>query len=709
MKKHLPAFILLISLSIGCIHAQKLSEKAVKYCPNEKTKKINLLSQAKGGEPEVYWSEDFSNGLAGQDDNSQWTTGGEQGDLWFLTFPLDTENGYDPESPIDGYGDFLPNYCDSDSDIVSSPTRENGIMMLDADRFNSTSSSPDDDPLSNTTSEPIFATLISPSIDLTGNKYADLCFYTKNLMGCELQCKTYIDINFDSEESWERLDSLCVGPNLIDQEYCTDLSSFLLESPDISNVKIRFRWPDYVSHYYWMLDDLKIQAKPANDLEAGSTWYNNFHELIDSFEEGLISASEYYEAFEYLNTPACAARPLSFSMEVSNVGTETQTNVQLEVTVTTPSGTILNPFVSESVSLTSNTTDTLKIPSIPFGDLTGEIPLQNGEYTIEFQVFQAEEDISPENNQGTTRKFKVSGASQNDGFAIYRNDGDANNGAYADLSNNAIWGTAYVFSNYLNVYSYITHVEAVLQYNEGFAETLPGQTIYFNVRQGSVLEEDPGNPETVTTVFFDAENSVSYEIDEIEVEITEDDIWNQEEDSLPYGVWLSFMLPNPILINPGDVYQAEFRVPNGSEVAVFPAVTSNQEPYSSFVYDGNADPPQWHHLGSNAIPIRFRTTDDCLPLSVSEYNSERGIRLFQNYPNPFNDVTRIQYRLDQTSDVTFEVFDISGRLVYAEDHGTIPAGIAHTFIFRSKNLSGGVYTYSIVANGERVTRKLTIE
>jgi hypothetical protein len=158
------------------------------------------------------------------------------------------------------------------------------------------------------------------------------------------------------------------------------------------------------------------------------------------------------------------------------------------------------------------------------------------------------------------------------------------------------------------------------------------------------------------------------------------------------------------MINAGEVYQAEYRVPPAGAGIVFPPVSGNQEQFAGTLYDF-AD-GAWFFLGTNAIPTRFRTT---AASAVEEVTYESGVQLLQNWPNPFNDVTRIQYRLDETSDVTFEVFDMSGRLVYAEDHGRIPAGIAQTFEFSSKSLSAGVYTYSIVANGERVTRKLTIE
>ena len=92
-----------------------------------------------------------------------------------------------------------------------------------------------------------------------------------------------------------------------------------------------------------------------------------------------------------------------------------------------------------------------------------------------------------------------------------------------------------------------------------------------------------------------------------------------------------------------------------------------------------------------------------------DHSASSGIKLLPNYPNPFTEITRIQFRLNDTAEVRFEVFDMTGKLVYTEDHGKIPAGIAQTFNFEGSALSPGIYTYSILANGKRVSRKLTIQ
>ena len=64
---------------------------------------------------------------------------------------------------------------------------------------------------------------------------------------------------------------------------------------------------------------------------------------------------------------------------------------------------------------------------------------------------------------------------------------------------------------------------------------------------------------------------------------------------------------------------------------------------------------------------------------MEDVTYESGVQLLQNYPNPAVDNTRIQYRLDETMDITFEVYDMAGKLVYTEDMGNVPAGAVQNF------------------------------
>jgi hypothetical protein len=91
--------------------------------------------------------------------------------------------------------------------------------------------------------------------------------------------------------------------------------------------------------------------------------------------------------------------------------------------------------------------------------------------------------------------------------------------------------------------------------------------------------------------------------------------------------------------------------------------------------------------------------------------------LGQNYPNPFNPETWIPYQLAKGSEVTIEIYNISGQLVRTMSLGYRDAGI---YITKQKAaywdgrsnfgepVSSGIYFYTIKAGDFTNTRKLIV-
>lgn len=82
-------------------------------------------------------------------------------------------------------------------------------------------------------------------------------------------------------------------------------------------------------------------------------------------------------------------------------------------------------------------------------------------------------------------------------------------------------------------------------------------------------------------------------------------------------------------------------------------------------------------------------------------------RLWQNSPNPLCHSTMISYSLRQTSRVTLEVFDASGRRVETLINGTQQSGVHHV-PWLSKDEPGGVYFCRLNAGESRETRKMVV-
>lgn len=80
-----------------------------------------------------------------------------------------------------------------------------------------------------------------------------------------------------------------------------------------------------------------------------------------------------------------------------------------------------------------------------------------------------------------------------------------------------------------------------------------------------------------------------------------------------------------------------------------------------------------------------------------------------NYPNPFEGRTTITYRLQQPSEVTLEVYDVTGRLVSRIEQGHRPVG-EHTIVWDGgrQGVASGAYFYRLHVGDRAQTQKMTL-
>jgi hypothetical protein len=93
-------------------------------------------------------------------------------------------------------------------------------------------------------------------------------------------------------------------------------------------------------------------------------------------------------------------------------------------------------------------------------------------------------------------------------------------------------------------------------------------------------------------------------------------------------------------------------------------------------------------------PVWAYLDPTCLLTGVDEAGTPRTSWLSYNRPNPFRGQTTLSYMLDEASEVTVEIFDVSGRLVDQQDLGPQPAGLrAHDLGVPDRG--PGVYFYRL--------------
>jgi len=526
--------------------------------------------------------------------------------------------------------------------------------------------------------------------------------------------ENYLEVSNDGGNSWAPFlvnDDLVTNEAAIQGELTIDVTNVAAGQADI---RVRFRWasdalagnPDltqdqvnsFGSGYGWMIDDLVVSSLPENEVIIGETFYDDHFETFFELGGSYFYASEettdldQVTSFEYHTQPDYSTREFNFACGVTNGGALEQTGVTLVVTLTDPDGTA-ETLSSDPITLAPGVTDTIRFyGQVPANwAINGEADLPNGLYEVGFTVVQDQEDEFPGNNVGVSLFTRISDDVTEGGAIIQHENSLTQLGADGQ---DIISGTRYSFSAG-DANRAITKVRFAL--NDESIDGV-GEQIFLNVRTGSVLEEE--NEDNPMNLFFsyneDDDDAVIYEVDEDELSPT----------STP--VWIEVTLPSAVLIEPGLIYQAEMRLPLFGEELVFLGTTSTRKASSSVLLDFDdlsTGPQGWYFFGGSVYNLSFGTE---LITSVSDISYESGIKLTQNFPNPVVDNTRIQFQLDEAAAVTFEVFDITGKLVYSEDRGNVPALTNQVVDFNRAGLAAGTYTYGVVTESERLTRKMII-
>ncbi len=120
------------------------------------------------------------------------------------------------------------------------------------------------------------------------------------------------------------------------------------------------------------------------------------------------------------------------------------------------------------------------------------------------------------------------------------------------------------------------------------------------------------------------------------------------------------------------------------------------DPEDEVLYSGGLD-------GRIPVIILDRTAtsvsgDGTRPVSFS---------LEQNFPNPFNPSTTIRFTITEGGRTTLTVHDILGKEIstIADEH--LPAG-TYSVPFDGSKLASGTYIYTLMTNGQRVSRKMVL-
>ncbi|MBI3510669.1 MAG: T9SS type A sorting domain-containing protein [Bacteroidetes bacterium] len=125
-------------------------------------------------------------------------------------------------------------------------------------------------------------------------------------------------------------------------------------------------------------------------------------------------------------------------------------------------------------------------------------------------------------------------------------------------------------------------------------------------------------------------------------------------------------------------------------------------------------------VGNNKVFIAFRATNgygndlyiDNINVSNAACatgiaNAGVGVNNLTLFPNPSNDQANINFNLDHSSDVTINVYNMVGELVYSKLMGNVANGTQNVQM-NTAELSNGLYMVELIAGGNRTVTRMTV-
>ncbi len=330
----------------------------------------NLIQAQVYGEEII--SFDFSNGIP-----SDWENTSESGIAeWEYRGPETT-----PDNTVASRGS-----CSSSSQVINSSSSDNGFVIFDSNYW-------DDEvgPCGNAGSGlapgPHNAELITAPINLSGETSMVLTFqqHFKNF-----DCMTEVSLSNDGGETYipiiTNTDQAGFTSNIV--EFASvNISSLAANQSD---VRIKFSFSGF--YYYWMIDDIVIYTPNDDDLFLTDAKYTAYDG--NQGETGI-------EKMEYSIYSKEMVDPFQFHADVLNIGNNTQTGITLNTTIRNENDEILSTLSSDPEQLG---------PGIDIRINTEEwvpSPLNTGEYRVEFEISQNEQDQDLINNS-SENTFQIS-------------------------------------------------------------------------------------------------------------------------------------------------------------------------------------------------------------------------------------------------------------------------------------------------------------
>jgi hypothetical protein len=410
-------------------------------------------------------------------------------------------------------------------------------------------------------------------------------------------------------------------------------------------VYLRFRWKGTWG-YSWIIDDIQMYDTPANDVRISTYASYTDYNTTNMYENGAWPESQLV--------------PLDVAATVRNMGYNDQEAVDMSVTVNG-----VDAGTSDAIALAYQADDTLRVLGV---EIAGGL----GAYEIGYSM-NIMDDENPADNT-LTQSFEVTETS-------YGRDNGTVMGAFPfDGADDFIGCALYQIFGDATVYAIDV---AVLS---GSEEGTPVIAHLFDGTSDDFLGEQYGG--------------LLVSSDEVDLIDHTNDVGDDEI------VWYTMLLEEPVSLADGDFVGAGFEHYGGSNLQI--GESKDVQDQTCFVYGpfGSGGAYDWYYTNESPM-VRLNLDENAeQTMNVEEIGAE-NFAIFPAVPNPAESTTRLQFRLDQVADVNVSVRDITGKLVFSQEQGTLAIGY-HSQTLDVSVFESGIYMLTLLVNGERATQQLIV-
>ncbi|HQZ42954.1 MAG TPA: T9SS type A sorting domain-containing protein, partial [Flavobacteriales bacterium] len=497
------------------------------------------------------------------------------------------------------------------------------------------------------------ASLVSPLLDLSASPYVEIEFQQRSRFCCD-QSPFFLEVSTDGGFSWPTAFLTNPGlplnqgaPGVGGGPVTTETRVFNLTNAiaaDATQVKFRFRHNSESGTSHYFWQVDDIEIRMLGEYDLRLVSAAN-----TSFD---LAAAATYDSLAYTIFSYNQLRPLGLNMTVLNNGSMAQTDAVANFTVMEGSNTVLDQDQPVADFLPGE-------ERLIFVDPGFTPPAVAGTYNVDYSITSSATDPVADNTGSSSFKVDANRYARDGGSATGYDDGDGAGGVF-------IFGNMFYAANAADLYS----ISVLLG-----AQSVVGDLVVGQVR---ATDED-----------FSLIASTE------EIQITS---------AMLNGTggtnFTELLFSSPFTVEAGTDYLISIEVYGSARIGV----SGTSEAQTSFIYyNSPTQGEDWFYTTTTPmVRMNFDAT-----VGIEERDLSNGVALGQNIPNPVNETTTIPYVLEVPAAVTFEVRDLSGKLVQSINQGKRGAG-SYRMTMDTGSLSEGAYTYTIIAGAVKQTKRMTV-